>query len=72
MDWRECHRRLESGLILCLSRNYSIRKGSGVALYIRAELQCRLLETKSTKVEHNFECARVELATKSHANCIII
>lgn len=47
------------------------RKGGGVALYIRNELSCRLLETKSMEVEHTFECVTVELAIKNHANVII-
>ena len=47
------------------------RKGGSVALYICNELTCRLLETKTMKVENICECITVELAIKNHTNVII-
>ena len=47
------------------------RKGGGVALHICNELTCRLLETKTMKVENICECITVELAIKNHTNVII-
>ena len=47
------------------------QRGGGVVVYTSKDMSCKLLETKSMRVEHIFECVSVESSIKSYWNVII-
>ena len=47
------------------------KRGGGVALYVKQELECKFLSYKSSVVDDLFECCTIEILLSGHRNIIV-
>ena len=47
------------------------KRGGGVALYVKQELECKFLSYKSSVVDDLFECCTIEILLSGHRNSIV-
>ena len=47
------------------------KRGGGVALYVKQELECKFLSYKSLVVDDLFECCTIEILLSGHRNILL-